>query len=327
MKVTTITGNKTDEIFAEKYRPQTINDIIGQPHILPYLKGFVESGSIPHLLFGGTPGTGKTTSCVALAKDLFGSDWKSYFMEINASDDRGINIVRKKIKDYARSRTTNGSYKIIFLDEADNMTPDAQDSLRRIIERYHKQCKFILSCNYPNKIIPAIRDRCSTFRFRKIKSEDMMDTLKKIVSNENIDIDKSGIETISELSGGSMRRALTTLHTLKLGRIQNITRKTIQEITAYVNEDDVIKLFGFIGKKDIKTINNQIDKLLSYYCYEPLELLTHFYNLINKSKLLSDKKKIDALLKLGDVEYRISQKSSADLQLRLFVMYLTSLYE
>jgi len=209
-------------------------------------------------LFAGRQGTGKTTSAIALAKDLFGEQWKSYFIEINASDDRGIDVVRKKIKEYARQRIIGSDFKIIFLDESDNMTSDAQDALRRTMEKYRKQCRFILSCNYPQKIIPPIADRCFTMRFRKISPDDMKELLQKIIKEEDIPISDSAIDLLAKLSDGSMRKAVTTLHALKLSNISNITKETLYDITAYVNEEDVIQLLNFISKgktKDMEAIN------------------------------------------------------------------------
>jgi len=278
-------------------------------------------------LFAGRQGTGKTTSAIALAKDLFGEQWKSYFIEINASDDRGIDVVRKKIKEYARQRIIGSDFKIIFLDESDNMTSDAQDALRRTMEKYRKQCRFILSCNYPQKIIPPIADRCFTMRFRKISPDDMKELLQKIIKEEDIPISVSAIDLLAKLSDGSMRKAVTTLHALKLSNISNITKETLYDITAYVKEEDVIQLLNFISKGKVKEMEEQVDKLLSYYCYEPIEVIKSMYDLIKRSKILSDEKKVDALLKLSDIEWRISQKASPDMQLRFFVMYLARLFE
>lgn len=318
---------KDIDIFAEKYRPDSIDGIVGQKHVLPYFEGFIENKNIPHLLFAGQQGTGKTTSAIALAKDLFGKEWKSYFIEINASDDRGIDVVRKKIKQYARQRIIGSDFKIIFLDESDNMTSDAQDALRRTMEKYRKQCRFILSCNYPQKIIPPIADRCFTMRFRRIKPEDMRELLQHISDEENIPISSSAVALLAKLSEGSMRKAVTTLHALKLSNISNITKETLYEITAYVKEEDVIQLLNAISKRNMKEIDAQVDKLLSFYCYEPIEVIKSMYNLIKKSKTLSDENKINALMKLSDAEWRISQNASPDIQLRYFVMYLASMYE
>jgi replication factor C small subunit len=195
------------------------------------------------------------------------------------------------------------------------------------MEKYRKQCRFILSCNYPQKIIPPIADRCFTMRFRKISPDDMKELLQKIIKEEDIPISDSAIDLLAKLSDGSMRKAVTTLHALKLSNISNITKETLYDITAYVNEEDVIQLLNFISKGKTKDMEAQVDKLLSYYCYEPIEVIKSMYELIKRSKILSDEKKINALLKLSDVEWRISQNASPDMQLRFFVMYLARLFE
>ena len=180
-----MTDNKylaNSDIWIEKYRPKTLDDVAGQQAIIERLKAYAKTKNVPHLIFAGPAGTGKTTSALALAREVFGEEtWKQNFHELNASDERGIGIVRGKIKDFARTAPIgNTAFKIIFLDEADSLTPEAQAALRRTIEKYSHICRFILSVNYSSKIIEPIQSRCTVFRFGPIKPEAIKKYIRKI---------------------------------------------------------------------------------------------------------------------------------------------------
>ena len=163
--------------WVEKYRPQTLDDVVGQKHIVGSLKKYVDQGSMPNLMFTGPAGVGKTTSALALVKAILGDYWRQNFLELNASDARGIDTVRNEIKSFCRLKPVGAPFRIIFLDEVDNMTKDAQHALRREMEMYTKTASFILSCKYSSKIIDPIQSRCAIFRFAPIKGEDIAERL------------------------------------------------------------------------------------------------------------------------------------------------------
>jgi len=201
-----------DDIWIEKYRPKTLDEVAGQDEIIERLKAYVRTKNVPHLIFAGPAGTGKTTSALALSKELFGDTWKQNLNELNASDERGIGIIRGKIKNFARTAPFGKNrFKIIFLDEADSLTPDAQAALRRTIEKYTHICRFILSVNYSSKIIEPIQSRCTVFRFRPIRADDVKKYMQKIASNEKLEITPDGLETLIFISRGDLRKAINIL--------------------------------------------------------------------------------------------------------------------
>src|SRR5438876_36516 len=183
-----------------------------QEEIVSRLKDFVKRGTMPHCLFAGPPGTGKTTAGLCLAHDLFGERFQDAFKELNASDERGIDVVRTTVKEFARMASlTTVPFKILVLDEADNMTSDAQGALRRTMENYTSTCRFILCCNYSGRIIEPIQSRCALFRFTPLPEEKVVESLHRIAKNENLKTTEGGLKTIVEVAEGDLRKAINIL--------------------------------------------------------------------------------------------------------------------
>ena len=242
--------------WVEKYRPQTLEDVVGQKHIIERLKNYVNEEGMPNLMFTGPAGVGKTTTALALVKSILGEYWRQNFLELNASDSRGIETVRTNIKNFCRLKPVGAPFRIIFLDEVDNMTKDAQHALRREMEMYTKTASFILSCNYSSKIIDPIQSRCAIFRFAPIKGQDVADRLEYIANQENLDYESNSIETIVYFAEGDLRKAINLLQAAASGE-GTITEDRIYEVVSKARPKDISDMVtkaltgDFMGARDL----------------------------------------------------------------------------
>ncbi|MEM5812421.1 MAG: replication factor C small subunit, partial [Candidatus Aenigmatarchaeota archaeon] len=225
------------EIWTEKYRPKTLSEVIDQKHIVDKLKNWVREGSIPNMLFAGPAGVGKTTIALALAHDLFGDNWKQNFQETNASDERGINVVRGRIKDFARVKAIGSEFKIVFLDESDALTPEAQQALRRTMERFSGVCRFILSCNYSSRIIDPIQSRCAVFRFKRLTEKGVSEFLHRIARGEKLTLTEDVASAIYEVSEGDLRKATNIFQAVAASG--KITRESVYEVVGQARPQDI----------------------------------------------------------------------------------------
>jgi replication factor C subunit 2/4 len=205
--------------WIEKYRPTKLSEIVGNERIITNLQSIAKSGNLPNLILAGPPGTGKTTSVLALAHELLGENFKKAVIELNASDERGINVVRDKIKRFAQQKIPlpEGRHKIIILDEADSMTPSAQASMRVTISDYSNTTRFVLACNDSSKIIEAIQSRCTVLRFGKLSAENIKKRVKDVLENENAKCDAKGLQAIIDTCNGDMRYALNNIQSCIVG--------------------------------------------------------------------------------------------------------------
>ncbi len=200
------------DIWTERYRPETFEEVMGQQEIVKRVRSLVQALNIPHLLFAGPAGTGKSTLALIIVKQLFGENWKQNYIELNASDERGIEVVRQKVKDFARTKALgNVPFKVIFLDEADALTREAQQALRRTMENYTNTCRFIMSCNYSSKIIDPIQSRCVVFRFRLLEKKDIAAVVKHIGEKEKLNVADDALNALYEASEGDCRRVINLL--------------------------------------------------------------------------------------------------------------------
>src|SRR3989344_5631822 len=227
------------EIWTEKYRPSKFLEIVGQDDIIKRVESMTNSFNIPHLLFAGPAGTGKSTLALVIVKQLYKDIWRDNYLELNASDERGINVVREKVKNFARTKSLGDvQFKVIFLDEADALTPEAQQALRRTMENYSGTCRFILSCNYSSKIIDPIQSRCSMFRFKLLEKKDIEKVIQKISEREKLVVKSDAVEMLYEGSEGDCRRVINLLQATS-SISPSITSELVETIISSAKPKDI----------------------------------------------------------------------------------------
>ena len=279
-------------IWTEKYRPKDFSEFIGQEHIVKRVKALVESGNMPHLLFVGPAGTGKTSLAMVIARKLFGSSWHNNFLELNASDERGIDVIRIKVKDFARTRAIGDvPFKIIYLDESDALTRDAQQALRRTMENYTKTCRFILSANYSSKIIDPIQSRCAIFRFKRLSKEDVFKLIKKIAKNEGLSIDEKAMDALFEVSGGDCRK-LENLMQSCAALTKEITEKIVFEVASYARPKELKKVVELAVKGDFLRAREKLLTIMLEHGLSGVDVIKQLQNSVLESDLLGSKEKM-----------------------------------
>ncbi len=309
------------EIWTEKYRPRKLEDVVGQKHVTSRLKAYVDTKNMPHLLFSGPAGTGKTTCSLALSREMFDNDWRGNFMELNASDERGIEVVRGKIKEFARTSPLGGApFKIIFMDEADSLTSEAQAALRRTMEKYSRICRFILSCNYASKIIDPIQSRCAVFRFRPLDEDDLRGFLTKIIEEEGVKIDDEALDGLIHVARGDMRRAVNSLQ-VAASLDKRIDIDTIYQTSGMANPKRVSDMLtqalggNFIGAR------NSLDDIMVMYGLSGQDIIRQIHASFFELPI-SDSEKVRLIDKTGEIEFRIVEGSNERIQLEALLAYL-----
>lgn len=280
----------------DRYRPTTLNDVHGQDSVVRVLRSFLEKGEIPHLLFCGLPGTGKTSTIHALARELYGEHAKSTVLLLNASDDRGISVIRTHIKTFARlkNHVCPDKPKLIILDEADSMTFDAQSALRRVMEKHTKVVRFCLICNYINKLIPALQSRCTVFRFNALTYESVKPLLKTMCKEEKLKLSPALMKELVELSKGDLRKCVNFIeshHKLNVDR------------------SDLIQYYFCIDLSGFQAIEALVNSTATVDVYASLTSIRDKYHLTPDviidviSYIALGAKKYELMVKLADIEY------------------------
>ena len=320
-----------EEIWIEKYRPVRLDQVAGQEETIERLKSYVATKSLPHLLFSGPPGVGKTASAVSIARETFGEDlWRENFTELNASDERGIDVVRTKIKNFAKTAPIGGAgFKIIFLDEADALTSDAQSALRRTMERFSNNCRFILSCNYSSRIIEPIQSRCAVFRFRRLSDEAVRKRLEYIAKDQNLSITEDGYEALVYVAQGDMRKAVNSLQAAAfLDPEKPISRETIYRTTATANPDDIVNLIETALSGSFRAARKELNRLLYEEGLSGEDIIGQIYRAIsemdNRMILdlgLSEKRLVELVDIIGEIDFRLTEGATEKIQLEALLAH------
>jgi replication factor C small subunit len=305
-------------IWIEKYRPQKLDDIVGQDEIVERLSSYVKSGNLPHLLFTGSAGVGKTTAAVTLAREFFKDSWQMNFRELNASDERGIDVVRNQIKQFARTTPLgDAEFKILFLDEADALTTDAQAALRRTMESYAQTCRFILSCNYSSKIIDPIQSRCAIYRFKPLGEAAVKEEVHRIAKKEGLSITKEAMDAIVYIAQGDMRKAINALQGAAI--ISNkIDDKMVYAITSTARPDEIDDLLKRSLGGDFDGAESVLAFLLHDRGIAPNELINQCYRAIVKMNL-DRGLKVELIDHLGETDFRLSEGANSDIQMEAMI--------
>tara|TARA_B100001105_G_scaffold60308_1_gene46540 strand:+ start:99 stop:1064 length:966 start_codon:yes stop_codon:yes gene_type:complete len=307
-----------EEIWIEKYRPSNLSEVVGQTPITSRLKNYVKERSMPHLLFAGPAGTGKTTCALALAKELFGELWKHNLHELNASDERGIDVVRGKIKEFARTAPLGeDGFKIIFLDEADALTGAAQAALRRTMEKYSRTCRFVMSCNFSSKIIDPIQSRCAVFRFRPLKAEDVERYLKFVAVKEELNIDKEAYESLTYLAQGDLRRAINGLQMTAAANV-DITPDVVYQAVAAARPEEVKEALEMSLNNNFAGARERLDTLQITYGLAGEDVLRQMHRSVRDIEV-PDTIKVQMIEKLAEADFRLSEGANARIQIEAVI--------
>ena len=301
-------------MWAEKYRPKTLSGIVDQKDIVERLKSFVQSRNVPHCIFAGPPGTGKTTAALCLSRDLYGEAYREHTMELNASDQRGIDVVRDTVKTFARVKSIGEiPFKIMILDEADNMTSDAQQALRRTMERYTETCRFVLCANYSGKIIEPIQSRCAPFRFTYLPRKEHDSYLCEIASKEKIKLEPDGLDAVFEVCGGDLRRAINTLQAAaSVGK--PVDSKVVYSIAGRASPADVQKMIKTAMDGDFSEARKQLRDMIQKYGIAGSDIVRQIHSEIFRADI-PDLWKIRLADAVGEADYRLVEGADEEVQL------------
>ena len=314
--------------WVEKYRPRLLGDVVNQKGIIRRLQQFIKDKSMPHLIFAGPAGTGKTTSALAMVRGLYGRKMaiNTTFLELNASDARGINVIRTYIKDFAKAKPPSDiPFKILILDEADNMTAPAQQALRRTMEKYTKNCRMVLICNYSNKIIPPIQSRCVVFRFSSLNKDDIKERVKFIANQEQMSLTPDGLVALADVSKGDCRRAINYLQSCS-----TISKKIDQDIVfrvaGEVPSDKIREILKTAIEGQLQFSLKLLNDIIGEYGLSGINIIKNIHREIYDLQISEDLK-IELSKLLAESEYRLSQGGTEEIQLQALLANIVMLHE
>lgn len=308
-------------IWTEKYRPQTFDDVQGQKKIIEKVRAFVKQKNLPHVIFAGPPGVGKSTLALVAAKELFGEHWKHNFLELNSSDDRGIDVVRETIKEFAKTRAIgNAPFKIIFLDESDSLTKEAQQALRRTMETYALTTRFIFSANYSSKIIDPIQSRCTVFRFKPLTEEEIKSYVEKIAREEGLSLSEGSIRSLLDVSEGDVRRITNILQSCAAVQ-KELTEEIIYSLVSAAKPKEIkaILALAVIGEF-IKARTLLLDTMLKHGL-SGLDILKQIQKETVELEGIPDVRRMELIEKCGEIEFRMVEGADEFVQLEALLAW------
>ena len=309
-------------LWTEKYRPSDFFEIKGQAEIVKRVKAFVEQQNLPHLLFAGPAGVGKTSLALVIAKKLFKDSWRQNFLELNASDERGIDIIRHKVKDFARTKAIGDvPFKIIYLDECDALTREAQQALRRTMENYTQTCRFVLSANYSSKIIEPIQSRCVVFRFKPLDKKDVITIIEKIAEQEKLKIDEKAKEALYEISEGDCRRLENVLQSSAV-ITSSITEDTVHSIASIAKPKEIREVLELALKNRFIEARNKLLDVMLNYGLAGIDVIKQIQKEILELEI-DNKSKMLLIEKCGEIEFRMTEGSDEFIQLEALLSQFT----
>ena len=303
------------DIWIEKHRPKNFDEVIGQDSIVKRLKSMVEKKDLPHLLFTGPAGSGKTSLSLVIAKQLYGGSWRENFLELNASNDRGIDVIRNIVKDFAKTKSIGEiPFKIIYLDEADALTKEAQQALRRTMENYASVTRFILSCNQSSRIIDPIQSRCTIFRFKGVEKESVFECIDKIAKEENLEISKDAKEILYENSYGDLRRLLNILQSCASAS-DKIDSELIYEIVSGAQPKEIRKIIEYAIKGEFLKSKTRLLDIMLKNGLSGLDIIKQIQKEVFELDI-DEKSKLRLIEKCGEIEFRMVEGSDEFIQLQ-----------
>jgi replication factor C small subunit len=310
-----------EEVWIEKYRPQTLSEVVGHETIVERLQSYVDRNDLSHMLFAGPAGTGKTTSAMAIAHELYGEDWQEHFLELNASDERGIDVVRDRIKSFARTSFGGVDYRIIFLDEADALTSEAQAALRRTMEQFSNNVRFILSCNYSSQIIDPIQSRCAVFRFSPLGDEAVEAEIRHIASEEGIELTDDGVDALVYAAGGDMRKAINGLQAASVSG-DVVDEEAVFAITSTARPEVIHEMVQDALDGDFTAARAQLDELITEEGIAGGDIIDQLHRSLWEFDV-EDEEAVRILDRVGETDYRITEGANERIQLEAMLASLS----